>query len=431
MSIGLIAAGTSPAGQSAPAPASSHAKAGSPKTESSPGNAAEETPQGSDTKTRSFGDLLNRRDADPSARHDTRPDTEFAPQRGAKEHAPWRPFDLMKPQRPDDRGERATVADEYGEIEAGEEIPIAVALPIQATVTAKEGSKTVPADPRQELPPAAFGLARSEGAPGGAKEPPRRQGTVTAPENRIAPPPAARSELRAEAGPSAGEAKAAWRGEPFLADQARAMRAAPVASTAAAADRGEAKITVISSQVSPAPAPVSASGLSLTGAAFVDTLKSEGALPQHLAAARELPEGLQASSSRPVTTLKLQLHPAELGSVTVKLTGSGEQLAIEVQVENSEARHRLSTDSEAIVKALRGMGFDIDRITVQQAPSSSSTPGGGTNRENGFSAQEGRSGERQDQSARQESEQRHDQDSRGNSVDIGDRGEASGGGVYI
>ena len=131
-----------------------------------------------------------------------------------------------------------------------------------------------------------------------------------------------------------------------------------------AAERGEMKVTVVSSQVSPAPAaPTAGPAVSSTGSAFATTLQAQGALPQHVA------EGLlldaQPAMYRPVTTLKIQLHPAELGMVDVKLVGSGDQLSIEVQVENSEARHRLTTDSEAIVKALRGMGYDIDRITIQ------------------------------------------------------------------
>jgi hypothetical protein len=83
------------------------------------------------------------------------------------------------------------------------------------------------------------------------------------------------------------------------------------------------------------------------------------------------------------------------------------------------------------VKVLRGMGYDIDRITVQQAPSTAAPAGGATNREDAFTAQDGRSGERQDQSWRQESGQRHDQNARSNSGGSGDRDETRGGAVYI
>lgn len=198
---------------------------------------------------------------------------------------------------------------------------------------------------------------------------------------------------------------------------------------AAPRDRADAKVTVVSSQVTVAPAaPAPAVSISSTGTAFVASMVSESALPQYVS---DTAAATASAEPRPVTTLKIQLHPAELGMVNVKLSAAGEQLAVEVQVETSEARHRLATDSDAIVKALRGMGYDIDRITVQQAPSTQPSPGGGTNRENTFTPQEGRSGERQGQQARQQTDQANDQHARNGAVPGGDRSQALGGGVYI
>ena len=64
--------------------------------------------------------------------------------------------------------------------------------------------------------------------------------------------------------------------------------------------------------------------------------------------------------------LKIQLHPVELGVVTAHLRTVGEQLSVELKVDNHEAYHRLSADSDAIVKSLRSLGFDIDRVSIQQ-----------------------------------------------------------------
>ena len=72
-------------------------------------------------------------------------------------------------------------------------------------------------------------------------------------------------------------------------------------------------------------------------------------------------------------SLKIQLHPAELGMVTATLRFAGEQLSIELQVENHEAHRRLASDSETIVKSLRDLGYEIDRVTVLQ-PSIASPP---------------------------------------------------------
>lgn len=76
-------------------------------------------------------------------------------------------------------------------------------------------------------------------------------------------------------------------------------------------------------------------------------------------------------------SLKIQLHPAELGMVTATLRFAGEQLSIELQVENHEAYRRLTGDSDTIVNALRDLGYDIDRVSVLQ-PSVASTPAGRT-----------------------------------------------------
>ncbi|MEO3384881.1 flagellar hook-length control protein FliK [Mesorhizobium sp. CAU 1741] len=77
------------------------------------------------------------------------------------------------------------------------------------------------------------------------------------------------------------------------------------------------------------------------------------------------------SLSTGVNTLKIQLQPVELGMVTARLSASGTQLSVEIQVESNDARQKLSNDSDAIVKALRGLGFEIDKVTIQQAPQTS------------------------------------------------------------
>src|SRR5262249_20522446 len=52
--------------------------------------------------------------------------------------------------------------------------------------------------------------------------------------------------------------------------------------------------------------------------------------------------------------------------VTANLKASGEHLSVELQVDNNDAYHRLSADSDAIVKSLRSLGYDIDRVSIQQ-----------------------------------------------------------------
>lgn len=134
------------------------------------------------------------------------------------------------------------------------------------------------------------------------------------------------------------------------------------------------EIRVVSIQRAPAPAPVA-------GNEQTPLAPRAGTIE-----AAHLQTGQQGEAGRMVQTLKIQLQPAELGMVTARLRIVGEQLTVDLQVENTEARHRLSTDSDSIVKALRSLGYDIDRVTVQQSASGgqSNTATGGNARDGAF-----------------------------------------------
>jgi len=144
-------------------------------------------------------------------------------------------------------------------------------------------------------------------------------------------------------------------------------------STSREARRAEpqaaARVTVISEQAVPAPA---AASLSANGAAIVDAI---GADSGWRAAANSASEPLAQSpnNAQPMRELKIQLHPLELGVVTAHLRTVGEKLSVELKVDNHDAYHRLSTDSDAIVKSLRALGFEIDSVTVQQPQAAATT----------------------------------------------------------
>ncbi|HVW56142.1 MAG TPA: flagellar hook-length control protein FliK [Rhizobiaceae bacterium] len=70
-----------------------------------------------------------------------------------------------------------------------------------------------------------------------------------------------------------------------------------------------------------------------------------------------------------VRSLSIALQPARLGSVTANLHLSGDQLRIEVEVGTEEARLRLSSDADDIVKSLRSLGFDVSHITIKHGGS--------------------------------------------------------------
>ncbi|WP_421926611.1 flagellar hook-length control protein FliK [Neoaquamicrobium sediminum] len=149
---------------------------------------------------------------------------------------------------------------------------------------------------------------------------------------------------------------------------ARSSAANPAAANA---DPVSAKVNVLNFTAAPAPAPAAPPILSTTAAGIVAAVEAEGTWrtaaqdPANSAA----PRGTSAPGG--VNTLRIQLQPVELGMVTARLVASGSQLSIEIQVESNDARQRLANDSEVIVKALRAIGYDIDKVTIQQGPQNS------------------------------------------------------------
>jgi chemotaxis protein MotD len=86
--------------------------------------------------------------------------------------------------------------------------------------------------------------------------------------------------------------------------------------------------------------------------------------------------------------------------VTATLRFAGEQLSIELKVENQEAYRRLSADSDIIVNSLRELGYDIDRVTIVQP--SAPAPGAKADASISMSPSQGRSAEQFGQGANDE-----------------------------
>lgn len=163
----------------------------------------------------------------------------------------------------------------------------------------------------------------------------------------------------------------------------------------------------------PAPQPAGSNATAVvTAIASYQGWRPGGVAPAHAAA--------MSAPAQPVHALQIQLHPAELGMVTANLKASGNRLSIDLQVESHEAYRRLSGDGDAIVGTLRAMGYDIDRVTVQQPPASAGGmaqsdggfAGGSSSREassfqSGGSDGGGRSGGQGDRSGTEHHEQSH------------------------
>jgi chemotaxis protein MotD len=123
------------------------------------------------------------------------------------------------------------------------------------------------------------------------------------------------------------------------------------------------RVTVLGQQNVPAPA-IPFPGL--TAAPLLTAIAADGSWREFATAAdlRALPAQNAVASTH---SLKVQLRPAELGMVTASLRFAGEQLTVELQVESVEAQQRLSADADTIVKSLRALGLEVDRVTIQQS----------------------------------------------------------------
>lgn len=98
-----------------------------------------------------------------------------------------------------------------------------------------------------------------------------------------------------------------------------------------------------------------------TGAPIVQALSMR---PVSTVAATAVEIASQAAALPP-QTLKIQLHPAELGMVTANMRMADGQLTIEIEVETPEAYSKLSSENGAIARALRNHGIAVDDVVIQ------------------------------------------------------------------
>ncbi len=99
---------------------------------------------------------------------------------------------------------------------------------------------------------------------------------------------------------------------------------------------------------------------SSNGAAVTSAIAHDPALASALTAVQD-----DKTTGKVVNTLKIQLNPIDLGTVTATLRLQGEALTVDLKVETGKAYRNLSDDQDAIVKALRGHGFAVDQVSVQ------------------------------------------------------------------
>lgn len=134
-------------------------------------------------------------------------------------------------------------------------------------------------------------------------------------------------------------------------------------------DEPTPRISVVAMQSFAAPANT---GLDPTVSSVVEALAGDEGLKQTAAAASSYGAGLQRIAG-PAHSLRIELHPAELGMISARLLLAGDQLSVEIRPDTQEGWQRLSSDSETIARAMRDLGFEISKVTVLP-PSATATP---------------------------------------------------------
>ncbi|MGF6172740.1 flagellar hook-length control protein FliK [Ensifer sp. 4252] len=100
--------------------------------------------------------------------------------------------------------------------------------------------------------------------------------------------------------------------------------------------------------------------------------------------------GAWTQAGKTLNTLKIQMHPIELGLVTATLRLKDDELQVELKVENGEAFRQLRDDQSEMVKALRAQGFAVDQINVVFNSGSDTSTGGGSSQQQAQAGQQGR-----------------------------------------
>lgn len=155
--------------------------------------------------------------------------------------------------------------------------------------------------------------------------------------------------------------------------------------------RQTAEPPVASAEIRSVPAPAAtqpAAAIASFASGIADAL---AALPAESAAPAS-PKIELRSATVPMQSLKIQLHPAELGVVTARLRLVGDGLEVHIQVETAKAYRELSDDTDGITRALQAIGLRVESVTVQAPAPSQSPDRAGTGQQgggNGFAQPDG------------------------------------------
>ncbi|MDH4414735.1 MAG: flagellar hook-length control protein FliK [Rhizobium sp.] len=201
--------------------------------------------------------------------------------------------------------------------------------------------------------------------------------------------------------------RADGKGQPLL------LRGESTSATEPSEPKTVETVTVVDSRRYIAP-------VSMTNAASITAaMLGDGEWVGAMAPGSELANAAaQSSQGKVVHTLKIQMTPIELGSVTATLRLSGEELSVQLTVDNPAALRQLQNDQSDILKALRAQGLVVDQVQVNMQVSSIDR-----------SADTGQNGTQSQQSGQQSGQQAFQSGNQGSERQ--QRGEASGNTVRM
>ncbi|PSM18870.1 flagellar hook-length control protein FliK [Nitratireductor sp. StC3] len=171
-----------------------------------------------------------------------------------------------------------------------------------------------------------------------------------------------------------------------------------------------------------------------TVSALAKSIAADRGMSEFARAAASPPDTPGVKWQAPVRDLTIQLQPLSLGTVNARLRTQGEQLTVEIRVDNAEAFQRLSAERDALTTSLRGLGFKVDDVSIVQQPASAQTAQAGLSARDGNGSPGFSPGAREQNENRSQTgdQSRHDRQEGGSNADArtGDSGSASGG-IYI
>jgi flagellar hook-length control protein FliK len=86
---------------------------------------------------------------------------------------------------------------------------------------------------------------------------------------------------------------------------------------------------------------------------------------------------LPATTAHQLKVLTIQLHPVELGVVTVRIGLKDGALDLQMSADRPDAARLLDADRDALCELLRSAGYSIDGLTVRAVGPSDATAAGG------------------------------------------------------